>query len=268
MNYQYNQQPQPQPQPGFDQNPVATRRKVALQEMADKMAAFFGTNGFLNVLARGSHVVTYIVTGLGFLIAVIDLFLGVSSVPLGVIALMFGVLSVSKRTTLPLAVALTYVSLFELIMMIFSLVTLINLSNAYTMDMGYALSLVFGFIIGLVEFALLAVSTVISWMYFAASLPPKMSQPQPYGQVPPQGYNGQVPPQQYGQQVPPQQFNQQVPPPQPAYQQPPVPPVPPQPAAPVPPQQPAAAVQPKVCPSCGTANDPAAITCKSCGVPI
>ena len=252
MNYQYNQQPQQpqQPQPGFDQNPMATRRKVALEEMADKMAAFFSTNAFLRVLAGGSHVVTYIVTGLGFLLAVINLFLGVSSVPLGVIALMFGVLSVSKRSTLPLAVALTYVSLFELIGMVFSLVTLINLSNSYTMDMGYALSLVFSFIVGLVEFALLTVSAVISWMYFAASLPPKVYQPQP------QPY-GQVPPQQYGQQVPPQQFNQQVPPPPQYGQQP-----------PVAPQQPAAAMQPKICPACNAANDPAAITCKSCGGPI
>lgn len=238
----------------YGQNPMNARRKAALEELADKMAAFFSTNTFLGVIARGSHIVAYIVTGIGFLIATINLFLGAASVPLGVIALMFGVLSVSKRSTLPLAVALTYVSLFELISIIFSLVYLVNLSNQYTFDMGYALSLVFSFLVGLVEFALLAVSTVISWIYFAASLPPKAYQPYvqpPYGQVPP------PPPQQYGQQVPPQQYPQQAPPQN--YQQPPA--APPQPA-------PAPQPQGKVCPVCGVANEAEAGFCKGCGTKL
>ena len=281
MNYQYNPQPQPQ---FINIAEVNARKKSAFEAMADKMAAFFGTNGFLSALANRSDIICYIITGVGLFMSIIEMFFGVFGASLAIAALIFGVMAVSKKSLVPLSVALSYVTLFSLIAFIATLVNLISMAISYWFDFSDAIVIVFELIFSLVEFAVLCTATILSWSYFAATRPPRMYY----------AYNGQPAPQQYRQPVqqpapmqqaapvqqaapaPVQQVTpapapvqQEAPAPAPVQQEAPAPaPVQQEAPAPVPQPAPAPVQQPaadKICAACGTVNNPDSLFCKSCG---
>lgn len=268
MNYQYGAQPPQQPQ-YINIAEVNARKKASFEAMADKMAAFFGTNSFLSALARRSDIICYIVGGVGLLMSVIEMFFGVFGATLAITSLVFGVMAISKKNLAPLSAALSYVTLFSLISIIATLVNLIQMAVAYWFDFSDAIVIVFELIFSLVEFGVLCTATVFSWSYFAATRPPKMYY----------AYNGQPVPQQYQQPAPVQPAPAPVQHPAPAPAPQPAPAPAPQPApapAPQPVQQPAPAPAPqpaptpapvenKVCANCGTVNNPDSLFCKGCG---
>lgn len=255
MNYQYNQQPQPQYQPQASYNPAAenAKKKAAFEAFADKFADFCKTHSFLAVLASYSDFITYALAGFSLLMGILLVFIGGNTiVPLCYLTLFFAVLSLSKKNLLPFAIAVSYISLMQLISLILLLVSLIN---PYVFSVGLVLCLIFS----IVEVAMFSFITVVSWMYFVAMLPPRVYQPQPM-------YNNQMPPQQGGYHQPPMQ---QTPPPPPApapMQQ--TPPPPPPAPAPMQQPQPQPHAGPKVCPACGMANDPDSGFCRGCGAKI
>ena len=252
MNYQYNQPPQA-PQAYPQQRPAYTneQKKSAFMTFSEKMAEFCNTNGILSPLARYSHIFTYILTGFSLIMGIILFFLKVNSVPLFAVMMFFAVLSLSKKTLLPFCIAISYGAGMYLVVTILDLVALCKVGGLGSYLIGSANSGVVGGVFNIIfmfiVIIVLAIIAVIAWMQFAAMLPPRMYQPQGYGQVPPQQGYGQVPPQQGG-------FQQAAP------QQPPV-----QQAAPMQPQVP---VGPKVCPACGMANDPDSGFCRGCGAKI
>lgn len=297
MNYQYNQQPNQQPpqqpapppvqppqQPVPPPNYAAVeaekkRKKAAFEEFADKVAGFCRGNGLLAALSGFSDILSYIVTGVCVVMSLVLMFMGSIYSVCSVAAILAGVLAISKKTVLPLAVALSGVALVNLIGLIFTIVfSAAAGSLAWLSSQAGALATayVFQIIFILLELAVLALPVIIAWQYFAATLPPKVYQPapmyngqapvqQPYAQQPYQqpAVQAQPAPQAYQQPVQAQPAPvQQTPPPAPVQAQ---PAVPPQPAA-----QPQAPAQPqaadfKYCSTCGTKNQSDAAFCSGCG---
>ena len=306
MNYQYNQQPnqppqQPVPPPNFAAvEAEKKRKKAAFEEFSGKVSDFCRGNGLLNSISAFSDILSYIVTGVCVVMSIVLMSMGSIYAVCSIASILMGVLAISKKTVLPLAVALSGVALVKLVNLIFTIIftaaagSLAWLSSqAGALATAYILQIIFI----LLELAVLVLPIVFAWQYFAATLPPKTYQPapaynnqapgQPYGQAP-----AQQPVQQPYQQPAPQAYQQppvqqtpppaqQTPPPaqaqpqpdaqaQPAAQQTP-PPAQAQPAAqqtPPPAPAPAQPAENKYCPTCGTKNPADAAFCSGCGSKI
>ncbi|MCH5200711.1 MAG: hypothetical protein J1F60_07095 [Oscillospiraceae bacterium] len=315
MNYQYNQQPQQQmpqqqmPPPAYvNAQEVKKRRKEDLERFADKMANFCKGNPVLSAVSGFSDILAFIIAGVCLLMNILLFSIGRLPIyePLAIAAIVFGVLALSKKSVLPLAVSLSVVAVTKLLSLIFTIINLADIGATLAfLYSGVAVMYVFQLIFIVMELAVVALPAAIAWQYFIAALPPKAYPAPMYNnQMPPQG--GQMPQQNYQQpaqsfqqpaqnyQQPAQSFQQpaqnyQQPAQsfqQPAqnYQQPPVQNYQQpdqsfqQPAqnfqqpdqsfqqAP-PPAQPQAPAG-KQCPGCGTVNSPEATFCRSCGKQI
>lgn len=244
MNNQYNQQPQyqqqyaPQPQrPMIDPMIAKQQKKDAFNALSEKAAAFMQTNPVLKGISSFSDIISYFVTGVSAIMTIILMCLGGISQIFAVLTLLFGVLSLSKKSILPFTVALSSLSAFGLVNFILSIVHLAQLGK-WGVVSGSA---IVSFIFSIVELIIIGCFTALAWTYFVAMLPPKMYQPQqPY-------YGGQP-------------MQQPMQPQQPVMQQPVQPVQTQQPVM----QQPAVSVE-KTCPACGSANADGADFCKICG---
>lgn len=234
MNNQYNQQPQyqqqyaPQPRmPMIDPMLERQRKKDAFYAFSDKLAAFMQTNPLLKGIASFSDIISYFVTAVSLIMTIIVFCLGGSSEIFAVAALIFGFFSLSKKSLLPLTIALSSFSSLGVVAFILKIVDMAEIGKWGTVPA----STVIYFIFFIVELAIIGTLTALAWMYFVAMLPPRMYAPQqPYGAQPmQQPYNGQ-----------------------PMQQQQPM-------------QQPAAAPVQKTCPACGSVNTGEADFCKICG---
>ena len=247
MNNQYNQQPQyqqqyaPQPQmPMIDPMIAKQQKKDAFNALSDKIAAFMQTNPVLKVIASFSDLISYFVIGIVLVMSILVMalqgyFSMITSTALSAVAVLFGVLSLSKKSILPLTITLSVLTCFNLINFILNIVTLAKWSG------GASGSMVITFICSIFDMLIIGGFAALAWTYFLAMLPPKVYQPRPYGGQPmQQPYNGQ-PMQQPMQQQPVQQPVQQ------------------------PMQQPAPVPVQKTCPACGSANTDDADFCKICG---
>lgn len=263
MNNQYNQQPQyqqqyaPQPRmPMIDPMVAKQQKKDAFNALSDKIAAFMQTNPVLKAIVPFSDVLSFCVTAVSVLMTIIAMCLGGSSQIFAVAALVFGFISLSKKNLLPLTVALSVMSLFNVIGFIMSIVRIADLAQ-WGIVSG---SSIIGLIFSIIELALIGGLTALSWVYFLAMLPPRMYQPmqQPYV-----GQPMQQPMQQPVQQQPMQQPIQQ----QPIQQQPVQQPVQ-QPMQQLVQQQAESVSVQKTCPACGSANVDDADFCKICGTKL
>lgn len=220
---------------------IRQRKKSAFEGMAEKMAEFFSTNGFLKIFSKISDILSFILTAVALAVSILILIgmggysaLGSALPTLSFTVVTFGFLAMSKKTLLPLAIALSEVAAIYLTTLIVGLVTFAQFYWTAMSVVGY----VFSFIFAVVDIALMVTLAIIAWMNFAAMLGPKQYQPQPM----------------YAQ---------------PAPQQPVAPaPVAPAPAAPVPAQAAPAPAQVGVCPACGIANEPGSAFCKGCGTKL
>ncbi len=234
MDYQYNQQqipPQAVPQYA-DYGSIKAHKKKLFADLAEKMTAFFSVNPILRLFASCSHIISYIVTGIGFVFSIIVMIcMHTFPVELGYLALVFGLLAVSKKTLLPLSISLSYVAIFNIVALIAAIVSIASIPAGYSIDAGYMVGFVFEMVFRIVESIVLVILSIVSWLSFAATLdPPQVQYAQyPYGQAPVQE------PAQYAQQ--PAQYA----------------------------QQPAAN---KVCPQCSTVNAPDTAFCKNCGTKL
>lgn len=256
MNNQYNQQPQyqqqyaPQPQmPMIDPMIAKQQKKDAFNALSDKIAAFMQTNPVLKAIVPFSDILSFCVTAVSVIMTIIVMCLGGATQVFAITALLFGILSMSKKNLLPFTVALSVMSVFGIVNFILTIVRIAELGR-WGVVSG---SVIICFIFSIIELVIIGGLTALAWVYFLAMLPPRMYQPmqQPYaGQPMQQPYNGQPMQQQPMQQQPVQQTMQQPvqqPMQQPVQQQP----------APVPVQ--------KTCPACGSANTDDADFCKICG---
>ena len=249
------------------------------------MADFCGRNSLLSAVSGISDILSYIITGICVVSSAIMMFLGSIYSALSIVAIFAGIFAISKKTMLPAAAAFSGVVLVKLMNFIFT-VFFMSAARGLARFSGEAAALAAAYMIQLIcialELMVLALPTIMAWLYFAATLPPKVYQPFPT-------YNGQVPPQPYGQVPPvqtvPQNGGQQeevdegepvlvgaaAQPTVPAAVQ---PSAAVQPIAPAAVQPPAAAqppVQPleeKYCTACGAKNRGEAVFCGKCGTKL
>lgn len=267
MNNQY-QQPNgqmphpyiPPQKPRVDPASVKKQKTDAVNNLGDKIAQALKADPILNFIEKNSEIFSYVVTGICVLLSIILMSAGNFRIPFGVVSVIFGFFALSKKKLLPLAVAMSAVSLFSFICFIHSIAYMIQ-----TVKYGFFGSVFGGALLGmffsLLELAAVGFLTFIVWNYFLAMLPPKPAQQPYYGQ--PQQ------PAQYGQ-------NMQQPPIQPVQSvkpaaEPILDPIASSPASVSAPVSVATAVQekPKVthkfCSACGTENSIDASFCKQCG---
>lgn len=263
MNNQYNQQPQyqqqyaPQPQrPMIDPMVARQKKRDTFLALSDKMAAFMQTNPILKGISSFSNIIAYFVLGIAVVMSILVMalqknFLVMTYTALPLVAILFGVLSISKKSILPLTITLSVLSIFNLVNFILNIVTLAELGRSVDAP-G---SMIIAFICSILEMLIIGGFAALAWMYFVAMLPPRAYAPQqPY-------YGGQPMQQQPMQQQPVQQPVQ--PPMQPVQQ--PVQQQPVQQPMQQPVQQPAADSVQKTCPACGSVNTDDAGFCKICG---
>ncbi len=264
MNNQYQPNGQmpppyiPPQKPRVDPAFVKKQKTDAVNNLGDKIAQALKADPILTFIEKNSEIFSYIVTGICVLFSIILMSAGNFRIPFGVVSVVFGFFALSKKKLLPLAVAMSAVSLFSLICFIHSIAYMIQ-----TVKYGFFGSVFGGALLGiffsLLELAAVGFLTFIVWTYFQATLPPKPAPvQQPYYGQPQQ-------PAQYGQ-------NMQQPPIQPAQSvkpaaEPILDPI----AASSAPATVVTAVQekPKVthkfCSACGTENSIDASFCKQCG---
>lgn len=266
MNNQYPQQPQQAPQPQqtpqqpYPQQPqqqyyvpqkpyvdpavAKKKKKDALDALGDKIAAFLDSDPILGAVGKFSDIIAYGAIGVMVVFSILSLCLSGGSIIFPIIALIFSILALSKKSSLPLAVDLSVTAVFYFVQFIMTIVSFARYGKwGATAPAG----MVIGFIFHIVEMAAIAFLAYVAWTYFVACLPPKAYAPQ--------------------QPVYPQQPVQPAAPVQPVQAAQPV-----QPAAPVQPAQPAqtvqneqTAAQDKICSQCGQANTADAAFCKNCG---
>lgn len=246
MNNQYNQQPQyqqqyaPQPQmPMVDPMIARQQKRDTFLALSDKMAAFMQTNPILKGISSFSNIIAYFVLGIAVVMSILVMalqgnFLVMTYTSLSLVATLFGVLSISKKSILPLTITLSVLSIFNLVNFILNIITLAELGKSVNAP-G---SMIIAFICSIFEMLIIGGFAALAWMYFVAMLPPRVYAPQ-------QLYYGGQPMQQPMQQQPVQQPMQQ-----PVQQ---------------PMQQPAADSVQKICPACGSVNADGADFCKICG---
>lgn len=244
MNNQYNQQPQyqqqyaPQPQmPMIDPMIAKQQKRDTFFALSDKMAAFMQTNPILKGISSFSNIIAYFVLGITAVLSILVMALQekliiMTFTALSVVAVLFGVLSISKKSILPLTITLSVLSALNLVNFILNIVTLADIGKYNASAPG---SMVIAFICSIFEMLIIGGFAALAWMYFVAMLPPKVYAPQ-------QPYYGGQPQQQQPMQQPVQQ---------PVMQQ--------------PAQQPAPVPVQKTCPACGSANTGDADFCKICG---
>lgn len=222
MNYQYNQPQQPvmpqMPPPGYaNPSEAKKKKKESFEQLSEKMAEFFGTNSFLSAVARGSDMVSYIVTCVftvfTILLNIVFEEWGAAGAP-ELVMIFFGVLAVSKKTLLPLAIASSCATLTYCTTFFNSFIY--HLSEIFSYHEFISAISVFSILVGLLVLCLL---TGFSWFYFAAvhTSKPRMPMPVQNYQQPMQSF--QQPPAQSFQQPPAQNYQQ---PPAQSFQQPPV----------------------------------------------
>lgn len=207
MNNQYNPQPAqnqtPPPPYASPQGPYRDteaekkRKTAAVNELGDKISAVMRTNPILSVIDKNSEIISYIATGVCVLFSLLPMIFGSFGIAFGYVAVICGFFALSKKKMLPIAAALSSVSLFMLINFIHSIV-----SFAMNIYRYHSAGEVISFIFSLLELAVVGFVTFLAWTYFAASLPAS-PRPQPY----------------YGQPVQPAPQQPNQPPVQP-YQQP------------------------------------------------
>lgn len=220
--------PPPPSSPSYEEILAAKKKKTdAINTLGDKIAEFMKTNIVLEMFEKRSDIVSYIVTGICFFFTVLAMLLGSSSFVFGFVALIFGFFSLSKKTTVPLSIALSTLSLFSFVRFIRSIAGIVRYEKYFLFPAEFTLT----FFFSLFEMALIGFLTYLSWNYFAAALPPK-----------PQNHYEQ----QKQQQKQPQ--SQQ-------YAQPPV----------LTPLEKNAGAKRKYCMKCGTENNGDATFCKHCG---
>ena len=244
MDYQNNQQPQ-----GAGVNSAEARLSIkrAFEAMTDKVADFFQTNFFLRLVAKISDIIAYAAAGACLILTILNMAINGSGSPvLGMTALIFALLALSKKTVLPLAVVLSELAVFSLIGLIMSAVSIAGAFLFYV-QVGRVVVFVFNFIFTLAEIGVLTILAIVAWSTFVSMLEPKQYQ-QPAAPRPQQPAQPTAPqPQQ---------------PVQPAVSQPQQPIQPVTPAAQ--PTQPADGAW--TC-SCGGVNSATAKFCKNCGKP-
>ena len=281
MNYQYNQQPQmPQVPVYVNAEEVKKRKKEGFEEFSGKFADFCRGNKLLATLVGFSDILSYIVTGVCLVMSIVLQAMSTYCPILCLAAVIVAVLPIAKKSILPLAIATSTAALVDVITICFTfgrIASLISLSELLTTSYT---SLIIGCVLKIIfilaEMAVLFLPTLLSWQYFAATLPPRAPRPMPtYNQqMPQQDYqqppmqNYQQPPAQGYQQPPVQNYQQ---PPVQNYQQPPAqnyqqPPVQSYQQAPPPPQPQAPAG--KQCPGCGKLNTADAAFCQGCGTKL
>lgn len=287
MNNQYNGQPTPQqqnqqpappqnqqPQQGYQQpilqNPapqyapppkpyiapaIAKKRKAdAIDSLGDKVAEALNANPFLTFIEKNSVMFSYIATGVSALFTLLAMALANFTLVFALIAVIFGFFALSKKKVLPLALALSVLTLFSLIACIGSIVMvaqmgdLVRIASYVSSDnplAGYVGGGILVIIFGFIETLAVGFLTYCAWDYHMALTSARAPMQQQY-------YNNQPMQQNVQQQapVPPQPVQQAAPAPVPHTVQPAVPA--PQPAV-------------KYCSSCGTQNNGDALFCKSCG---
>lgn len=246
MNNQYNQQPQYQqqyaPQPQMPMNPLLAKqqKRDAFYAFSDKVAAFMQTNPVLKAISNFSHIISYFVTFISVVMTIIIMCFGSATQIFTAAAILFGFLSLSKRSMLPLAIALSVTSVFNLVIFILNIIAMAEIGKWGTVP-GY---LIIYFIFLIIEMLIIGGFAALAWSLFAATLTPKMYQPMPQPVQQPVQQPMQQPVQQPVQQPMPQPMQQPV-------QQ--------------PMQQPAADSVQKTCPACGSVNTDDAGFCKICG---
>lgn len=235
MNNQYNQQPQyqqqyaPQPQmPMIDPMIARQRKRDTFFALSDKVAAFMQTNPLLKGISSFSDIISYFVTAISMIMTIIVACLGGTTQVFAITTLIFGFFSLSKKSLLPITIALSTLSSLGLVTFITNIVKMAEIGKWGSVSASYVIN----FIFLIIELIIIGGLTALAWIYFVATLPPRMYAPQPQ-----QPYGGQ----------PMQQPMQQ----QPIQQQ--------------PMQQPAAAPVQKTCPACGSVNIGDADFCKICG---
>lgn len=299
MNNQYQQptqqyqQPNPQyipPQKPYIDPAAAKKQKTdAINALGDKVSAVMKTNPYLAAIEKNSDIFSYIATGVCVLLSIFLMAVGVFNVPFGIIAVIFGFFALSKKSVLPLTVALSAFSLLELVCFIRCIVVLIQRINSiYNLAVYGAGSAVLSLIFTLLELGAVSVLTYFAWTYYLASKPARPVQQPYYGQpIPPAQQYPQPPAPSNPQAAPvkaepilqpftsaPATESAPAPTPEPVPASVPAPaPTPAAPAsapAPVPTPAPMPAPVPtpaskKFCTACGTENSVDSAFCRSCG---
>lgn len=221
--------------PMIDPMIARQRKRDTFFALSDKVAAFMQTNPLLKGISSFSDIISYFVTAISAIMSILATCLGGGGQIFAVTTLIFGFFSLSKKSLLPLTIALSTMSAIGLESFI---VMIVNMANSgknyggyYVVESSIPAGTVIAFIFLILELIIIGGLTALAWIYFVATLPPRMYAPQqPYGAQPmQQPYNGQ-----------------------PMQQQQPM-------------QQPAAAPVQKTCPACGSVNTGEADFCKICG---
>lgn len=274
---QQNQQPQqpilqnpspqyaPPPKPYVDPAIAKKRKADAIDSLGDKVAEALNANPFLTFIEKNSVMFSYIATGVSALFTLVAMTLANFTLVFALIAVIFGFFALSKKKVLPLALALSVLTLFSLIAAIGSIVMvaqmgdLVRIASYVSSDnplAGYVVGGILVIIFGFIETLAVGFLTYCAWDYHMALNSVRAPMQQQYYNNQPMQQNAPV------QQAPVNSQPVQQAAPAPAPQTAPAPvPQPVQQTAPV--QQPAPAV--KYCSSCGTQNNGDALFCKSCG---
>lgn len=178
MNNQYNQQPQyqqqyaPQPQMSMDPMMARQRKRDAFYAFSDKLAAFMQTNPVLKAISNISDILSYFITVVSLVMTIVIMCLGGQMQVFAILTILFGFLSMSKKSILPFAISLSITSAFGLVTFILYIVFM-----AKNGQWGISASYIISFIFNIVELAVLSCLAALAWTYFAAMLTPKMYQP-------------------------------------------------------------------------------------------
>ncbi len=199
MNNQYQQPNQQMPppyvppqKPRIDPAEIKKQKTDAVNALGDKVSAALKADPILAFFEKNAEVFSYIATGVCALLSIALMSAGRFWIPFGIVSVIFGFFALSKKKLLPLAAAMSTVSLFSLVCFIHSIVSIVQTVkyNFFGAALGGA---VLGMFFSLLELAAVGFLTYIVWTYFMAVQPPKpASAQQPY-------YGQSQQPTQYGQ---------------------------------------------------------------------
>lgn len=236
----------PPPKPYVDPAAAKKKKTDAINNLGDKVAEALNANPILAFIEKNSAIYSYIATGASAVLTILAMVLANFTLVFSFIAVIFGFFALSKKKVLPLAAALSVLTLFSLIscigsfVMVVQLGDLIQLASYISSDgalAGYVGGGIVAAVFGFIETAAVGFLAYCAWDFYLASSPANapMQQPQYYNNQPMQ--QPAAPQQTAPAQAPVQQ------------------------SAPV--QQAAPAV--KYCSACGTKNTNDALFCRSCG---
>lgn len=196
------------PKPKVDPAVANRQKREAVAAFGDKLSDLMNTNPILKIVAKYADFISYGVTAVCVLFTIITLIsnninMVVLNYNIGIfnlggeiggsfifplLTIIFGGLSLCKKKTLPITVAMSAVSAMMFTRFIISIVTFATLGSLTSQiglraeSVSVPAGLVLNFLFLLLEMAVVGLLTYVCWTYFLAELPPKPVMQQPYRQ--------------------------------------------------------------------------------------